>query len=139
MVVMYNGGDVRFSATLLADVAKAVLGVIEIGGLEETRNRLVYVHSAVMTQNQLIRYAKDKDGREWDVAVKETETERLESYAELEKGEQADVESVMLEFCITAMFDEGYGCDFSNKLDNEVVWVRDLSEDEVRKVVESHL
>jgi hypothetical protein len=134
---LYNGGDVWFSATLLDDVAKAVLGVV--GKQEETKNRVVYVHSALVTQNQLIQYAKDKDGKEWDTMVEETETVTNESYAELEKGEQGDVERALLGFCIVAMFDEGYGCGFSGKLDNEVVGVKGLSDCEVRKVVESYL
>jgi nucleoside-diphosphate-sugar epimerase len=134
---LYNGGDVKFSATLLADVAEAVLGVI--AHTEETKDRVIYVHSALVTQNQPIQYANDKDGKDWDIMVKETETIKQESYAELEKGERADMESALLGFCIVAMFDEEYGCNFSDKLNNDMAGVSNLNEDEIRRVVENLL
>ncbi|KAH4477608.1 hypothetical protein HBH89_253590 [Parastagonospora nodorum] len=130
---LYNGGDVPFSATTLGDVAKAVVGVIR--NLNQTSNRLVYVHSARVTQNQLIRYAKEIDGAEWDIVEMDTDTVKRESLKELEKGEGADVEKAMLGFCITAMFDAEYGCDFSGKLDNELLGVEE-EENKIRKVVE---
>jgi nucleoside-diphosphate-sugar epimerase len=137
VATLYNGGDVPFSATNLADVARAVIGIIEHQG--ETTNRVIYVHSTRVTQNQLIRYAKEKDGVEWDVSVKDTDTIKKESLEELEKGEEADVDAAMLGFAVVAMFDEEYGCDFSGRLDNEVLGVKEMSEKEVRGVVEKFL
>ncbi|RYP75072.1 hypothetical protein DL770_007483 [Monosporascus sp. CRB-9-2] len=134
---LYNGGDVPFSATILADVAKAVLGVI--AHQDETANRVVYIHSALVTQNRLIQYAKDKDGREWDTVVKDTEEVRQESLAELTKGPQGDVDAAMLGFCICGSFHADYGCDFSSHLDNELLGVTVLSEVELRVLVESFL
>jgi uncharacterized protein YbjT (DUF2867 family) len=135
--VLYNGGDVPFSATTLADVAKAVLGVIN--SQNETANRLVYIHSALVTQNQLMRYAHDKDKKKWDVVVKDTETVKRDSFEKLEKGDIADVDNAMLGFCFTAMFDREYGCDFSSKLDNGVLCVKELDETGVRNMVESQM
>ena len=77
--------------------------------------------------------------KDWDTTVKETETLIMESYAELEKGERADVESALLGFCIVAMFDERYECDISAKLNNDVVRVKNLSEAEIRRIIESLL
>ncbi|KAI0014120.1 oxidoreductase CipA-like protein [Xylariaceae sp. FL0662B] len=134
---LYNGGDVPFSTTLLADVTKAVLGVIRHPA--ETANRAVYVHSALVTQNQLIRYAMDKDGREWDTVVKDTEEVRRESLAELAKGPHGDVDAAMLGFCICAGWGPDYGCDFSGHLDNELLGVTMMSEPELRALVESFL
>ncbi|KAF2825635.1 oxidoreductase CipA-like protein [Ophiobolus disseminans] len=131
---LYNGGDVVFSATTLADIAKAVIGVIENQG--EIANRVIYVHSATVTQNQLIQYAKDKDGKEWKTVEKSTEAVRKESYDELEKGDGADVEAATLGFCIVALFDKEYGCDFSERLANDVVCVKEMTEQGVREVVE---
>jgi nucleoside-diphosphate-sugar epimerase len=131
--VLYNGGEVPFSVTTLEDVTKAVLGVIE--NQEQTANRLIYVHSALVTQAQLIQYTKDQDGQDWALVWKDTNTIRSGSLEELEKGSGADVDSAMLGFCITAMFDAEYGCDFSSKLDNDLVGLKVMSEMEVRKVV----
>ncbi|KAJ4292520.1 hypothetical protein N0V90_009183 [Kalmusia sp. IMI 367209] len=95
---LYNGGDVPFSTTVLNDVAKAVIGVIEYQ--EETANRVVYVHTAVVTQNQLLQYAVQKDGRAWKTDMKDTEELRQECLAELAKGDGCDVGEAMLGFCI---------------------------------------
>lgn len=131
---LYNGGDIRFSATTLADVARAVIGVIT--NLDGTANRLVYVHSARVTQSQLIRYAQEKDGEGWDVVEADTQTVKRESWGELEKGVDANVERAMLGFCITAMFDQEYGCDFEGRTDNELLGVEEMGQEEVREVVE---
>ncbi|KAK7755325.1 hypothetical protein SLS62_002551 [Diatrype stigma] len=127
---LYNGGDVPFSTTLLADIARAVLGVI--ARQSETANRIVYVHSALVTQNRLIQYAREKDGKEWDTVIKSTEEVRAESLAELAKGAHGDVEAAMLGFSICACFDPNYGCDFSDHLDNELLGVTELGEAELR-------
>ncbi|RDW83602.1 aromatic alcohol reductase [Aspergillus mulundensis] len=133
---LYNGGNVPFSATLLRDVAKAVVGVIE--HRDRTANRIVYVHSARITQNQLIRYAIDNDAVKWVVNVKATEEVRWESLAELERP-SGDVEAAMLGFCIVGSWDPEYGCDFSSHLDNNLLEVEQLSEPQLRDVVESFL
>lgn len=134
---LYNGGDVPFSATVLADIAKAVVGVIE--HQSETANRVVYVHSALVTQNRLIQYAKDKDGREWETVVKDTENVRRESLVELAKGPQGDIDAAMLGFSICGCQDTDYGCDFSSHLDNELLGVKEFSETGLRALVESFL
>ncbi|KJJ31203.1 hypothetical protein AFLA70_544g000870 [Aspergillus flavus AF70] len=134
---LYNGGGVPFSATKLADVAKGVLGVIE--HQVETANRVVYIHSALVTQNRLIQYAKDKDGKAWETVVKDTEDVRKESLAELAKGDRADVDTAMLGFSIVGCGDSNYGCDFSGHLDNGLLGVKEMSEVELRMLVESYL
>lgn len=93
---LYNGGDVLFSATNLADVATAV-GVIR--HQPETANRIVYIRSALVTQRQLISYAVEIDGKPWTTTTKDTEELRQENLVELAKGPEADVNGAMLGFC----------------------------------------
>ncbi|KAJ5116086.1 hypothetical protein N7456_000434 [Penicillium angulare] len=134
---LYNGGDVRFSTTLLVDVAKAVLGVIE--HQSETENRVVYVQSGVVTQNELIGYAKEKDGVEWETVNKDTEELRRESLEEWDKGSGGDADGATLGFCIVGSWTEDYGCDFSGHLDNELLGIEQLKEADLRKIVEGLL
>ncbi|KAE8332004.1 hypothetical protein BDV39DRAFT_200656 [Aspergillus sergii] len=124
-------------ATKLADVAKGILGVIE--NQVETANRVVYIHSALVTQNRLIQYAKDKDGKAWETFVKDTGDVRKESLAELAKGDRADIDAAMLGFSIVGCGDSNYGCDFSGHLDNELLGVKEMSEVELTMLVESYL
>ncbi|EGR48435.1 uncharacterized protein TRIREDRAFT_62359 [Trichoderma reesei QM6a] len=133
--IIYNGGDVPFSATNLGTIGKAVVGIIE--HLPETANRPVYIHDAVVTQNQLIRYAKEKDGREWEITHKSTEEMRLSALDQVAKG-NTDW-SVLQAFVFSSFLGEGYGVDFSDCLDNELLGVKGLTEEEVRKLVESLL
>jgi uncharacterized protein YbjT (DUF2867 family) len=132
-----NGGDVPFSATTIPDIARAVLGVVE--NQDETKNRLIFVQSARVTQNQLIRYVKEKDGKEWDTVVKSSDEVKRELYQELEKGDDAEEVVVLAKQVFVAMFTPGYGGDFSDRLDNDIVGVKGLSEQGVREVVEGCL
>ncbi|TVY46153.1 Isoflavone reductase-like protein [Lachnellula occidentalis] len=134
---LYNGGDVPFSTTTLADVAKAILGVID--NREQTANRILYIQSAVTTQDTLIQYAKDIDGREWNTVRRNTEEIRQEALAELAKGMEGNIQAAMDGFCVCASFDTEYGCDFSSHLDNDLLGVRMMGEDELRALVGSFL
>ena len=135
--ILYNGGGVPFSATTLADVATAVLGIIE--HQQETANRLVYVHSALVTQHKLMQVVKEVDGKDWTTTYKDTEELRRESLVELAKGTEAIVGSAMLGFCFCGSMSSAYGCDFSDRLDNELLGVKELQEGELRTLVASLL
>ncbi|TFB02639.1 Pinoresinol reductase 1 [Trichoderma ghanense] len=133
--IIYNGGDVPFSATNLDTIGRAVVGVIE--HLPETANRPVYIHDAVVTQHQLIRYAQEKDGREWKVTHKSTEEMRLSSLEQLAKG-NTDW-SILQPLVFSSFLGEGYGIDFSEHLDNELLGIKGLTEVEVGELVQSLL
>ncbi|KAJ4357155.1 uncharacterized protein N0V89_001730 [Didymosphaeria variabile] len=128
---LYNGGDVRFSATLLGDIAKAVVGVVE--RREETRDRVVYVQSAVVTQKQLIGYAKEKDGREWSFTTKGTDEVLGEIEVAVAKG---DFHAQFVLSPIVGCSDPEYGCDYSGHSDNELFGIQEMSEEELRALVQ---
>lgn len=131
---LYNGGNIRFSATLLNDIAKTILGVIRNQG--ETANRVVYIHSTVTTQNELIRYASECDGKTWSTENVETEDVRREIIAHLERGEN---EAAMLGSSVVGMWGSAYGGDFSDRLDNELLEINTLADSDLRKLVGSYL
>ncbi|KIX05746.1 uncharacterized protein Z518_03718 [Rhinocladiella mackenziei CBS 650.93] len=134
---IFNGGDVPFSTTTLATIAQAVVGVID--HLSETANRAVYVQDALVTQNQLISYVKEKDGKEWELKPKDTEELRQECFAELAKGPEANIGMAMVGFIASAIYGDGYEGDFSKFLDNELLGIKGMSEDEVKALVLSYL
>lgn len=134
---VYNGGDVPFTATNLGTVGKAVVGVIQ--HLSETANRAVYIQDALVTQNQLIQYAKDKDGVEWDITAKSLEKVKEESFTELAKGPDANIGTAVVGFLSSAIFGEGYGGNYSDHLDNKLLGLEGITDLEVRKLVESYL
>lgn len=134
---VYNGGDVPFSATNLDTIGKGVVGVIE--HLDQTKNRTVYIQDTLITQNQLIKYAKEKDGVEWDITHKNTKQVYEESLAELAKGANANIGAAFIGFIFTSVFEEGYGGNFSAHLDNELLGIKGLSDNDVKALVQSLL
>ncbi|KAL6245685.1 hypothetical protein RBB50_007684 [Rhinocladiella similis] len=134
---VWNGGDVPFAATNLETIGKAIVGVIE--HLPETANRAVYVQEALVTQNQLIKYAKEKDGVEWQITPKETAKAYEEALAELAKGPDANIGAAMIGTLMSALFDSSYGPDFSAHLDNELLGIKALTDAEVKQLVQNLL
>ncbi|KAL7944980.1 NAD(P)-binding protein [Trichoderma barbatum] len=133
--IIYNGGDIPFSATNLNTVGRAIVGIIQHPS--ETSNRPVYVQDAVVTQNALIQYAKEKDGIKWEITEASTQEMYVDSLAEVRKG--ITDWSVMQPFVFSSVFGDGYGGDFSSHLDNELLGLKGLTDDEVRELVENLL
>ncbi|KAJ5238996.1 oxidoreductase CipA [Penicillium chermesinum] len=76
---IFNGGDVRFSTTTVAGIARAVAGVLQHP--DETKNRYVYVAEAEVTQHELLR---------WSGRANQIKEEHI-SLEELEQGAYAGV------------------------------------------------
>ncbi|RMD44675.1 hypothetical protein DV735_g258, partial [Chaetothyriales sp. CBS 134920] len=135
---VYNGGDVAFSTTTLASIGRAVVGVV--AHLDETRNRAVYVQDALVTQNQLIGYAKEVDGKEWDITHKTTDQTRAEAFEALKSGPAPEnLGPILVSFIFSSVFGQGYGGNFSAHLDNDLLGIKPWSDDEVKKLVASFL
>lgn len=131
---LFNGGDVKFSTTLLKDIAQAVVGIIE--KREETRDRIVYVHSAVITQKQLIGYTKEKDGREWKTKVKNTKELLGELSEAVAKG---DWRTISIVSPVIGCSDPEYGCDYTGYDDNQLLRIEQMKELDLRKLVEESM
>ena len=129
---LYNGGDVPFSVTRLSTIGRAVVGVLK--NLDATANRAIYVHDAVVTQNQLIDSVKKLDGKEWKTTMADVDELVKQSYAELKK-ENGNVTQAMYGFIFQAIFGKGYGGDFTGRVDNKLLGIKELDEQEVAEVM----
>lgn len=135
---LYDGGDRPFSVTRLSAIGAAVVGVLQHP--EETENRPVYVHEAVITQNQLIRIAEEvAPGKSWGTTVVETEMLEREAWEQLKGPVEGRSPFMMYNFLFRAVFGEGYGGDISAKVDNELLGVKMMSEEEVRELVAGYV
>ncbi|KAK5269718.1 hypothetical protein LTR99_007153 [Exophiala xenobiotica] len=132
---LYDGGDVRCSATRVVTIGKAVVGVLR--NLDATRNRHVFVHDVAITQNQLIGLAKKIDGdgdggkgeeSTWTTTSMSTADVERDAYKALEEG---DFMSATLRFISRACWGQGFGQDFSDKLDNEILGIPVMSEEDI--------
>lgn len=57
---VFDGGDVPFSTTRVTTLSKAIVAMLK--NFEVTANRKLYIHDAVITQNQLIACAERLSG-----------------------------------------------------------------------------
>ncbi|KAL7272794.1 hypothetical protein RUND412_004381 [Rhizina undulata] len=130
---IFDGGDRQFSTSKLADVGRAVVGILAHPA--ETRNRLVYVHSAVVTQNQLLAIYEKQTGEKWTVVNVDTVELERQAY---EKIGNKDFSGFM-DLIHRALFGEGHGGDFRGKVDNELLGIKELSEVEVEEIVKADL
>ncbi|UNI18601.1 hypothetical protein JDV02_004858 [Purpureocillium takamizusanense] len=131
----YDGGDRPFSATTLASVGRAVVGVLR--HVDETRNRVIFVHDMVVTQRKILAVARAiAPHRRWDpVTVKTTDSEAA-SRKKYDNGE-FDMMSSM-GFLMRAVFGEGYGGEFKH-VDNELLGVAGKTDAELEGLVRDAL
>ena len=127
----YDGGERPFSTTTLATIGKAVAASLKKA--EETENKAVYVHDAVVTQKQVGAMVEKATGKKWEAQDYSTAQIEKEAYAELGK-EKPDYRSAMFGFLKNAMFREGYGGEFKTT-DNELLGIKMMDEKEIEAVV----
>lgn len=130
LTMVFDGGDKPLSATTLDDIGKAVAKIIQIR--DQVRNRFLFVHSAVVTQNQLLGYLKElkPDGQFATVQLK---TEELEERAlrAIEEGTATlrDIHGLM------ARVSFGLGHGRFGHVDNELLGIPEHSEEQVKQTV----
>lgn len=106
-IVLYDGGETPYSATPVGAVADAVVGVLKRA--EETADRVVKVHGAVLTQKRLLELGKKALGEEEGWRVEEVGTEEVvrRAWEGLER-EPGDVMGWALGFLKGAIFSEAH-------------------------------
>ncbi|KAK5061603.1 hypothetical protein LTR84_008147 [Exophiala bonariae] len=80
---IFDGGDIKWSATTLETVAKATVQVLLKA--QETRNKRLFVQSFLITQNQLLEVLEKVTERKWDVEHVESEKFMVETKALIER------------------------------------------------------
>jgi nucleoside-diphosphate-sugar epimerase len=77
---IFDGGDIKWSATTIDTIATAVVRVLQKE--DETRNRMLYIQSFCITQNEVLRSLEQVTGQHWQVEhvdseeyIKEIKTE----------------------------------------------------------------
>jgi NmrA-like family len=76
---VFDGGDIKFSCSTLAQVGKAVVKILR--NPEQVRNKMIYVQSFSITQNELVGVLEKVTGRKW-----ETEDVRSEDFIKKSKA-----------------------------------------------------
>jgi hypothetical protein len=129
---LYDGGDRLFSTTTLATIGKAVAAVLRKP--DETKNRAVYVQDTATTLKALYEKGKKATpGEEWTEEVVKIDDLLAEGWAELNK-DRPDPGKFVMKFVTAAIWGEGYGAHFE-KTDNELLGIKELTEEELQELV----
>ncbi|KAF5593632.1 hypothetical protein FPCIR_5192 [Fusarium pseudocircinatum] len=125
-----DGGDVPMSATTLDDIGKAISSVLLMP--EETVNKLYYIHTVVMTQNQVLEYAREAaPGVEF--VVEQVDTKVLVEAAWKRYNEGIRDRVSVRDFVIRASYGMGNG--FFPKTDNELLGIRQWDDEELKEEI----
>lgn len=132
---IFDNGDAKHSTTLLADVGKAVAAVL--AKPEDTKNRVLYIQSTAISQNKTLAIAQKKNPA-LKVETQKADTEEvlkgaLENFG---KGPAAPEfhDGIMGQLTVS-IFNQKYANDWSAKNDNELLGIKELSEEEIEEVV----
>ncbi|KEF61120.1 uncharacterized protein A1O9_02685 [Exophiala aquamarina CBS 119918] len=81
---IFDGGEIKWSATTLETVAKATAAVLLKA--EETKNKRLFIESFLITQNQLQEVLEKVTDQKWEVEQVESEKFMAETKAEIERN-----------------------------------------------------
>ncbi len=134
--LLIDGGDLPFSATTLASIGDAVVGILT--HLDETKNRSVRVQDLVTTQNRLLALAKqvapDKPWQEPAVAS----FDDMIAAADDRLGRGIFDHETFVPYILRAVMSPGYGGKLV-KTDNELLGIKGKTEDDVIEMLKTVL
>lgn len=133
---LFDGGDNRLSITSMANVGKAIAGILR--NFEATKNKVVRTSEAILTQNGLLKIAEElRPDIKWEISKAQTSAILKEGLDGLEAGDFS-MPVIMKILTGTAFGGDSYGSAY-DKTDNELLGVKDLTDAELKKLVADKL
>jgi len=130
---LYDGGNTRFTATPLAFVAEGTVAILS--HLDQTANRVVRLHGIALTQNKFLEIAQNVAGKEgWEVTEFASEEKEQDAWKNL-KANPENVWGWVPGFLNRSVYAEGFGGDLSERNDNEMLGLKEVSEAEVDEMM----
>lgn len=127
---LLDGGDIKFSNSTLPFIADAVVKILQKP--EETANRVLYIHSLRVTQNELLAVLEKVTGASFEKIEQDSEKELAVSRPKMLDGDAAAREEVVAVWGIVATDWQG-----REGFANELLGLKEEDlEVEVRKAVE---
>jgi putative NADH-flavin reductase len=80
---IFDGGNIKWSATTIGTIAMAVVQVLQKE--DETRNNMLYIQSFCITQNELLRSLEQVTGQDWQVEHVDSEEYIKEAKKEVDR------------------------------------------------------
>jgi uncharacterized protein YbjT (DUF2867 family) len=134
---IFDGGDVVHTATPMDFVAKGIVGVLQHP--EETKDRVVRLHGASMTQNKLLEMVQRYAGKEgWQTPHSSTVDREKQGYELLQK-DPSNIMPWAIAFLQASVWGERFGNNLSKNNDNELLGLKELSDAEMEEIVKSRV
>ncbi|KAH7230345.1 hypothetical protein MRS44_011971 [Fusarium solani] len=128
--IILDGGDNEFSATTLGTVADALIGILTHP--EETKNRAVFIHNIITTQNRLLALAKQvAPERPWAPIPVKLDDLTAKSDVRLAKG-LYDMET-FAPYLFRAIFDPKSKAKF-DKTDNKLLGIEGKTNEDIIEI-----
>lgn len=132
---LFDEGDNRISSTSLPNIGKAIATILN--NFEATKNKILYASEVIVTQNQVLAIAKTlKPDIKWEISKVSTSAMLKESLKQLEAGDFS--EPVVMKLIISTALGGNYGSAY-DETDNELLGIKELTEEEVKKIVSDKL
>jgi hypothetical protein len=120
----------HFSTTTMSRVGQAIVGILQHP--EETRNRIVYISSFIITNKELIDALERVSGEKWTGTPASTYDLERQGNDRMARGDRYGAYDLV----VAALFRRGHGSDYAlRKNDNELLGLRDENLDDVLKEV----
>ncbi|BCR87265.1 uncharacterized protein ACHE_31252A [Aspergillus chevalieri] len=136
--VFHNGGDIEIGPFTLADIAEAIVRILDPANFADTANQAAYIYSAAVTERKLTVIVSKILGVDFgSVENGSVPYVNIGELMEKAKGQLAagDI-SGMLNYYYVMMYEEGYGGkDFRKFSWNERLGIRLMSDDELEKAI----
>ncbi|TVY63671.1 Isoflavone reductase-like protein PCBER [Fusarium oxysporum f. sp. cubense] len=128
---LWDGGNTEFSTTTLASIGQAVVGVLTHP--EETKDRAVYIHDTVLTQNKLLEIARELNpGKKWTVKEAKIDDATAASDAKIAQG-IIDWPTLSA-YLYRCLFDPASVPKYP-KLDNELLGVKGVTDEQLKELI----
>ncbi|RSL56896.1 hypothetical protein CEP51_014331 [Fusarium floridanum] len=128
---LYNGGEQAVSMITVSTAAQAVAAVLTRS--QDTKNRAVRIHEGLISQRQLLDYAKELElHTEW----REDHVDLDELESRLREGQEPGVPNLSLfhAYAVKGAFSEGFGNQFGEE-DNRLLGIQPWTADDVKKML----
>lgn len=119
---IFDTGDAPLNSTILSDVAKTVVGILNHPS--ETANRYVYVQTVKFTQNELLAALEKSTGEKFTVSKRDSTEARQIGGEKLGKGDLSGLQGVI--FGALCSGDPAAEYDENRKLDNDLLGVKQV-------------
>ncbi|KAH8703841.1 hypothetical protein BGW36DRAFT_370086 [Talaromyces proteolyticus] len=135
-VTLMDEGDNRISTTSLPKVGTAIAAILK--NFDATKDKIVHTSEAILTQNQLLEFAKEINSEiKWEVSKVQSSVLLTESLEQFGVGDHS-MPVIMKLLKATALAGDTYGGAY-DVTDNKLLGIKELTAEELKKLVAEKL